>query len=359
LGFLASAFLACVTVVAAIVPAFRPTGRPGDRPSFPAPEGYLLPWAGGELHTVTQGEETPFTHNGLAAYAFDFDLNYETVVAARGGRVTMVRSDSNLGGCSPFFSSWTNYVAIDHGDGTTGLYLHLAYNSVSVKPGDIVAQGDPIAISGETGVTCSGDGYNPGPHLHFQVQRTDPSHYFTQSLPIAFDDISANAGVPQQDATYMSGNYGRGKEQKIKLTPHRVPREFNPRAVPLNPAFFEAPKPPATPSSSAPAKSLLDADTTAGLAALATATAAANEPPPLIERLLELTPTETATETPTETPTPEPSATPAPSATPVPPSPVPPTPVPSPPPSATTEPATPIAQASPLPSNTAVSSPTP
>ena len=42
--------------------------RKDDGPQFPAPAGYLLPWAGGEIHAVNQGEETSFTHNGLAAH---------------------------------------------------------------------------------------------------------------------------------------------------------------------------------------------------------------------------------------------------------------------------------------------------
>jgi hypothetical protein len=216
-----------------------PEGDETNEGLFPAPPGYLLPWPGGEIQSVTQGEETSFTHNGLAAYAFDFDLSYDTIVASRSGKVTLIREDSNSGGCDPSFSSATNFVLIDHGDGTSGLYLHLAYDSVLVNPGDVVEQGEPIAISGETGVTCSGDG-GPGAHLHFQVQRTGEGGYFKQSLPIAFDDIPDNEGIPQEGRSYVSGNFGKGKPQKIALTPRRVPRTFNPVAVPANPALIEA-----------------------------------------------------------------------------------------------------------------------
>jgi murein DD-endopeptidase MepM/ murein hydrolase activator NlpD len=241
LPFLASLVAVSVSVVSAILPAIAIPGHPGTTgPAFPAPPGYLLPWSGGDLHTVTQGEETSLTHNGTAAYAFDFDLAYETVTAARGGKVTMTRQSSNMGGCSPLFSQAANYVVIDHGDGTSGLYLHLAQDSITVHVGDVVEQGQPLAISGETGLTCSDIGNNPGPHLHFQVERTDAARYISQSLPVAFDDISRNEGVPLQDQTYMSGNYGRGKPQKIRLTPRRVARSFNPVAVPADPALIEA-----------------------------------------------------------------------------------------------------------------------
>lgn len=297
MAFFASALVSSLTLIAAIVPAINIPGRPGTEPPlFPAPPGYVLPWAGGEIHGVTQGEETTFTHNGLTAYAFDFDLSYVTVVATRSGKVVSTYAGSNSGGCSRYYSNSTNYILIDHGDGTAGLYMHLAYNAVSVRPGDLVEQGQPIAVSGETGVTCSDDGRDPGPHLHFQVERFDPDHYLTQSLPIAFDDIPEKGGVPVEGRSYISGNFGRGKPQKIKLTPYRVSREFNPKAVPLNADLI--PKEPIAPPEPPP-----------------TETPTATETPlPLAESLITPLPTNTMlpTETPTETPTVEPSATPEP-----------------------------------------------
>ncbi len=305
---IASWFAAAVTIVAAIVPAIDLSIPGRAKPEYPAPPGYLLPWAGGEIHSVTQGEETTLTHNGTAAYAFDFDLNYETVIAARGGKVAYVRDDSNSGGCDAIFAGSGNYVVIDHGDGTSGLYLHLAYDSVLVKPGDIVHQGDPLAISGETGLTCGGGGddHAPGPHLHFQVERTEADRYFTQSLPIAFDDIPKNDGVPVEGESYMSGNYGRGQPQKIKLTPWRVPREFNPVARPENPILIEAlpdqvPPPPEAPPSETP-------PTDAPVATAEGATPASTNTP-RATRTPTVTVTGTATPIPSDTATPTPTAT--------------------------------------------------
>jgi murein DD-endopeptidase MepM/ murein hydrolase activator NlpD len=335
MGFLASAILSAVAFIAATIPTINlPGGRDTNDELFPAPPGYLLPWAGGRIHAVTQGEETTFTHNGLAAYGFDFDLNYDTVVAARSGKVALTYDGSNLGGCDPALNIASNYVVIDHGDGTSALYLHLAYDSVQVTAGDIVSRGQALAISGDTGVTCSDDG-GPAPHLHFQVQQTQEGHYFTQSLPIAFDDISGNEGVPVEGESYASGNFGRGKPQKIALTPHRAERVFAPKAVPENPLLTEAvPMPP--PSEAAPGE-----DPNSWVSGVQTAVAAGATP------TAEATGTETATATPTETytptPLPIPSDTPPPAATPTPvPSDTPP-PAPSdtppPPPSATIEPA--------------------
>jgi murein DD-endopeptidase MepM/ murein hydrolase activator NlpD len=236
-------------------------GGSGQEPLFPAPPGYVLPWAGGEIHSVTQGEDTSFTHNGAAAYGVDFDLSYDTVVAARSGRVAMVRDDSNSGGCSAYYSASANYVVIDHGDGMASLYLHLAYDSVQVQVGQEVRRGEAIGVSGETGVTCSGDtGLDPGPHLHFQVQPYVEGKYFTQSQPIAFDDIPTDNGVAREGNSYVSGNYAPGKPQKIKLTPYRVSRQFNPQAVPLYPDLVQAedlgptPEPSLEPDTPTPTK---------------------------------------------------------------------------------------------------------
>jgi murein DD-endopeptidase MepM/ murein hydrolase activator NlpD len=305
-----------VTFVAAIAPPIHIPGQhKSEEGRFPAPPGYLLPWAGGEIHAVTQGEETTFTHNGSTAYAFDFDLAYDTVVAARSGKVLMVREDSNSGGCDPAFSTAANYVVIDHGDGTTALYLHLAYNGVQVAAGDIVDQGDPIAVSGETGLTCSDDeSGGPGPHLHFQVQRFDENRPLTQSLPVAFDDIDTNSGVPQDGRSYVSGNYGKGQPQKLKLTPWRVPRVFNPTARPADPQLVEEPALP-TPTPTRPDPAAEPAST---------GTATPTEPP-------------TRTPVPDDTNTPEPDAT----STPVPANTQPPaTATPKPPTSTSTPPAT-------------------
>ncbi len=292
MGLIASAFLGTVTLVLAVTPSIHlPGGGNGEEPLFPAPPGYLLPWAGGEIHSVTQGEDTSLTHNGQAAYAFDFGLNYDTVVAARSGRVAMVYDRSNRGGCDPALSSASNYIVIDHGDGTSALYLHLAYGSTLAAAGDLVERGQPLALSGETGMTCSDNDDGPAPHLHFQVQDTEEGRYSTQSLPVAFDDVSEDGGVPVEGASYASGNYGRGGPQKIKLTARRTERIFAPKATPADPGLTEIqPEPTATAT---------------------------------------LTPTATATATPTVKPVPN-TATPAPSDAPVPsPTPKPDTPTPA------------------------------
>ncbi len=343
MALFASLFTASITVIAAILPAIDLPGHgaPAGPPPYPAPPGYVLPWPGGEIHRVTQGEETSLTHNGSAAYAFDFDLSYDTVVAARGGKVTMVRESSNMGGCSALFRGAANYAVIDHGDGTSGLYLHLAQDAVLVKPGDLVAQGQPIAVSGETGLTCSDRDNGPGAHLHFQVERTVDNRYFTQSLPIAFDDIAKDGGIPKSDGLYISGNYGRGRQQKIKLTPHRVPRPFAPVATPADPTLIEAehievapvagedtatPEPPAEGIAAPEASNTVRPTRTPSVTPTPTPTPSAtpiptDTPTPVPTDTPSPIPTDTPLPIPTDTPVPPDTATPTDTATPEPPPP--------------------------------------
>lgn len=85
------------------------------------------------------------------------------VYAADNGKV-IVAEDSGNG--------YGNYIIIDHQNGFKTLYGHNSELLVSV--GDIVAKGDKIALSGNTGNST-------GPHLHFEIhvndEKVDPQQY--------------------------------------------------------------------------------------------------------------------------------------------------------------------------------------
>lgn len=55
-----------------------------------------------------------------------------------------------------------NYVLIDHGGGYTGLYLHFRQGSVAVVPGQVVAAGTQLGLTGSSGISS-------WPHLHFET----------------------------------------------------------------------------------------------------------------------------------------------------------------------------------------------
>ena len=79
------------------------------------------------------------------------------IVASQGG--TVVTAGWNGGG-------YGNYVIINHGNGYSTLYGHMLNNSILVKAGDIVKQGQRIGTMGSTGRST-------GTHCHFEIRKDD------------------------------------------------------------------------------------------------------------------------------------------------------------------------------------------
>ena len=95
-------------------------------------------------------------------YAIDIGTGCNAwIVAASAGTVSAAGPFSGLG----------NRVVIDHGQGLTTTYAHIADGGIAVAVGQVVAAGEAIALSGSTGIST-------GCHLHFEVAidgvRTDP-----------------------------------------------------------------------------------------------------------------------------------------------------------------------------------------
>ena len=127
------------------------------------PNELVIPFKG--LFRVTQGWNGKFTHNGpKSRYAIDVSMPVGTpIVAVKAGRVLDMKMDSTRGGPSREFRPFANFIRIGHDDGTMNIYVHLSGKTERVQPGDRVAKGQVIALSGNTG-------YTTGPHLHFALQ---------------------------------------------------------------------------------------------------------------------------------------------------------------------------------------------
>lgn len=83
-----------------------------------------------------------------------------------------------------------NLIVIDHGNGEFSLCAHLKYGTVTLQPGDHVADGNLIGL-------CGNSGNSSEPHLHFQVSDA-PDLLEARSIRIRFreaDDISQGQTV--------------------------------------------------------------------------------------------------------------------------------------------------------------------
>jgi LysM repeat protein len=109
-------------------------------------------YAGYYLRPIAGGKRTQGIHgyNGV-------DIAAPTgtpILASADGQVIISRTGGWNGG-------YGNYVVIKHKNGTQTLYAHTSRNIVSV--GDIVSQGDIVALVGTTGKST-------GPHVHFEIR---------------------------------------------------------------------------------------------------------------------------------------------------------------------------------------------
>jgi len=157
-----------------------------DRRSSP----YRLPFPSGEEAWVIQGNNSSYNHNGAQEHAWDFRRHCGTpVIAARAGTVsrTVDTNDGNGTG-KP-----NNLVEVDHGDGSVGRYLHIQKASARVRRGDVVRQGVELAKVGNVGNSLTG-------HIHFVVEQGG------RSIPVTFQDVTDDGGIPRTFGTYTSGN---------------------------------------------------------------------------------------------------------------------------------------------------------
>lgn len=135
--------------------------------------------------TVSQGHDGEYTHQDDWRHAWDFvitndegkqytrDGNFvedyfcfnKPVTAPAEGIVEEVIDyiDDNLIGDVNLEHNWGNTVIIKHSDNVYSKLSHLKKNSIKVKPGDKVSNGQTLA-------KCGNSGRSPFPHLHFQIQ---------------------------------------------------------------------------------------------------------------------------------------------------------------------------------------------
>lgn len=97
-------------------------------------------------------------------YGVDIGASRGTSVAAAASGVVIETLGSCKEGRSSCGGRYGNYIVIAHNNGTTTRYAHL--QNVSVSVGEEVSQGERIGSTGNTG-------HSTGPHLHFQIEKSN------------------------------------------------------------------------------------------------------------------------------------------------------------------------------------------
>lgn len=130
------------------------------------------------------------THGGLDIGNGGNGPGIVNVIAVKAGEVIYPSSDSQTQYADNGYygnkdgGGFGNYVKIKHSDGTYTIYGHLAQNSITVRAGDVVDQGQVIGKMGHSGSST-------GTHLHFEVRlgsdssanRANPLDYIDPANP--------------------------------------------------------------------------------------------------------------------------------------------------------------------------------
>jgi murein DD-endopeptidase MepM/ murein hydrolase activator NlpD len=120
------------------------------------------------------------------------------LIAARAGQVSAVEQSHVDGTRIP---GEENYVMITHDDGTHGRYFHITQNGSMVAVEQIVSQGDPIALSGDTGES-------QGPHLHFVVEPAGQSPLVPRGgTPVTFLNTVPHPNGLREGTVYVADPY--------------------------------------------------------------------------------------------------------------------------------------------------------
>ncbi|MCP4692781.1 MAG: M23 family metallopeptidase [Desulfobacterales bacterium] len=153
---------------------------------------YRAPFQKGERHRISQAFNGKYSHfTPYSRHAVDFSMPEGTpVVCARSGVVMEVRDNYFWGGTiKSYYSRRTNLIRVLHDDGSMALYVHLKRSSIRVSPGEKAAEGQIIALSGNTG-------FSSGPHLHFVVQIN--RGMTLASTPIEFESGDGGGVTPKK-----------------------------------------------------------------------------------------------------------------------------------------------------------------
>ncbi|QTE37290.1 urea transporter [Mucilaginibacter gossypii] len=210
-----------------------------------------LPFMG--YWTVSQGYNGAITHKGEWGQALDFVITDDEqktfqhpgtlpehfycfnkpVLACGDGVVELVVNhvEDNDIGEENLKENWGNTVVVRHAAGLYSKLSHLKKNSIKVKPGDIVKQGDLLG-------SCGNSGRSPEPHLHFQLQATPYIGSKTLSYPLAYyftkkggQSSLLSYGIPNENELISNPEINAPLKKAFDLQPGFVSKLVNENGV--------------------------------------------------------------------------------------------------------------------------------
>jgi murein DD-endopeptidase MepM/ murein hydrolase activator NlpD len=192
------AFLLCVLVLISCKNIFDPDGNDPEICAEHQNSPFALPYPVGESCICLQGYVGSVNHHSdIFRYAVDFVMPIGSLVtAARSGVVEFIEEGFEDG---VYGIGMDNLVMLRHDDGTYSRYVHLTKAGALVEIGQVVLQGDPVGLSGNSGQSRS-------PHLHFDVTRGDGTRE-SQTIPVCFKNTRPHPCGLETGVSYTAMPY--------------------------------------------------------------------------------------------------------------------------------------------------------
>jgi hypothetical protein len=144
--------------------------------------------------------ENGSTFVGNGAQNEDYYCFGDTLYAPESGQIVEMEKSvgENIPGETNTDQLFGNYVIIDHGSAEFSVLAHFMKNSIIVNVRDLVAKGQVIGLSGNSGNSTE-------PHLHYHLQNK-PSIGQGEGLPAQFrnyyaNDVFVSVGEPLKNQT--------------------------------------------------------------------------------------------------------------------------------------------------------------
>lgn len=122
-------------------------------------------------------------HKGDGKNLEDYEVFGKEVLAPGDGEIVQVINGAIdiLPGERDRYVGVGNAVIIDHGNGEWSVLCHFKHNSIKVRVGEKIKQGDALGLCGNTGNTSE-------PHVHYHLQ-DNALLYRANGLPAQFAEI--------------------------------------------------------------------------------------------------------------------------------------------------------------------------